>query len=390
MEKEACPKCGSQVLKKKGKAYTENKSQSRITAGWKQRWKCANCGTGFNGKEMRFGKEANFVYQNQEWAKTNWAQYNQAQINEKLMLMDLVGELLDLVFVKVEQKMGRPSQNVRDMLFCMLLKTYTRLSSRRLISDLKIAKDLGHISKVPCYSTVMLYFNDKRLQKLLQELVHVSGIPLKSQEAQFSVDSSGFSTSKFGRWFDYKWDVEKERRIYQKAHIMVGTLTNVVTSIEVTDQRGGDCPQFKYLIKKTTLNFEVKEVTGDKAYCSHENYKIAESLGAKAYIPFRSNMTSRPRGLALWKKMFTFSKNHPQEFGKKYHRRSNVETTFGMIKQKFGSSLMTKNYTANVNEIMCKVLCHNLCCLISAYYELDVEASFCTQVPEKAKDALIY
>ncbi len=61
-----------------------------------------------------------------------------------------------------------------------------------------------------------------------------------------------------------------------------------------------------------------------------------------------------------------------------------------MIKQKFGSDLMTKNHLANVNEILCKVLCHNLCCLISAYYELNVETSFCTQVPEKVKEVLVY
>jgi len=231
---------------------------------------------------------------------------------------------------------------------------------------------------------------DKRLQRLLQELVHVSAIPLKNQEEKFSVDSSGFSTSKFGRWYDHKWDKESQRRIYQKAHIMIGTLTNVVTSIEITDQKGADCTQFKSLVKKTVLNFEVKEVTADKAYSSRANYEVAESFGAKAYIPFKSNATSKGFGSSVWRNMYYFSKKHPQAFGEKYHRRSNVESTFGMIKQKFGSDLMTKNYTANVNEILCKVLCHNLYCLISAYYELEVEASFCTQVPNKAKEVLVY
>lgn len=390
MENKTCPKCGSQALVMKGKVRIDSTTKSRTLAGWRQRWHCKDCGTWFKEKQVHHAGEETFDYLPQEWAKTNWAQYNKAQINEKSMLIELVGELLDLVTVKLEQKTGRPPQKARDMLFCMLLKTYTGLSSRRLISDLQAAKDLGHISKVPCYSTLMLYFNDRRLQRLLQELVHVSAIPLKSQEEQFSVDSSGFSTSKFGRWYDHKWDKESQRRIYQKAHIMVGTLTNVVTSIQVTDQRGADCTQFTVLVKKTALNFDIKEVTADKAYCSRENYKAVEGIGAKPYIPFRSNMTGRAEGLAIWRKMYDFSKNNPQAFGEKYHRRSNVESTFGMIKQKFGSDLMTKNYTANVNEILCKVLCHNFCCLIAAYYELDVEASFCTKVPNQAKEVLVY
>ena len=390
VENMVCPKCDSQALLMKGKIRIDNTTESRTLAGWRQRWRCKDCGKWFTEKKVQHTGQDTFDYEPQEWAKTNWTHYNKAQINEKRMLIELVDELLDLVTVKLEQKTGRPPQKVRDMIFCMLLKTYTGLSSRRLISDLKIAKDLGHISKVPCYSTVMLYFNDKRLQRLLQELVHVSAIPLKNQEEHFSVDSSGFSTSKFGRWYDHKWDKETQRRIYKKAHIMVGTFTNVVTSIQITDQYGADCTQFVALVKKTALNFQVKEVTGDKAYCSRANYKISEDIGAKAYIPFKSNMTGRAEGLLVWRKMYDFSKNHPQAFGEKYHKRSNVESTFNMIKQKFGSDLMTKNHLANVNEILCKVLCHNLCCLISAYYELNVETSFCTQVPEKVKTELVY
>ena len=34
--------------------------------------------------------------------------------------------------------------------------------------------------------------------------------------------------------------------------------------------------------------------------------------------------------------------------------------------------------TAMVDEALCKVLCHNICCLIQSVYELGVEASFWT------------
>ena len=49
-----------------------------------------------------------------------------------------------------------------------------------------------------------------------------------------------------------------------------------------------------------------------------------------------------------------------------YHKRSNVESTFSMIKAKFGDSLRSKCDVAMINEALCKILCHNVCCLIQS------------------------
>ena len=59
-----------------------------------------------------------------------------------------------------------------------------------------------------------------------------------------------------------------------------------------------------------------------------------------------------------------------------YHRRSNVETVFSMIKGKFGDAVRSKTPVAQVNEVLCKVLCHNLCVLIQSIYELGIEPTF--------------
>jgi hypothetical protein len=64
------------------------------------------------------------------------------------------------------------------------------------------------------------------------------------------------------------------------------------------------------------------------------------------------------------------------DYLKHYHKRSNVETTFSMIKAKFGDHLRSKTDTAMVNEALCKILCHNICCLIQSTYELGVEVVF--------------
>jgi hypothetical protein len=74
-----------------------------------------------------------------------------------------------------------------------------------------------------------------------------------------------------------------------------------------------------------------------------------------------------------------FSRLHRAEFLQHYHKRSNVETTFHMIKSKFGQRLRSKSLTAQINEALCKVLCHNLCVVIQSVHELGIETTFATE-----------
>ena len=59
-----------------------------------------------------------------------------------------------------------------------------------------------------------------------------------------------------------------------------------------------------------------------------------------------------------------------------YHKRSNVESTVSMIKAKFGDHVRSKTDVAMTNEALCKVLWHNLCCLIQSACELGIAAKF--------------
>ncbi|HXB82891.1 MAG TPA: hypothetical protein VNU22_06025 [Candidatus Acidoferrum sp.] len=49
---------------------------------------------------------------------------------------------------------------------------------------------------------------------------------------------------------------------------------------------------------------------------------------------------------------------------------------FHMVKSKFGSRIRSKTETAQVNEVLCKILVHNLCVLVHSIYELGVEEAF--------------
>ena len=77
--------------------------------------------------------------------------------------------------------------------------------------------------------------------------------------------------------------------------------------------------------------------------------------------------------------MFFYYNYKREEFLAHYHKRSNVETTFSMIKSKFGERLRSKTETAQANEALCKVLCHNLCVVIQSMYELNITPEFISE-----------
>jgi transposase len=92
------------------------------------------------------------------------------------------------------------------------------------------------------------------------------------------------------------------------------------------------------------------------------------------FIPFKSNHTGAAGG--LFAKAFHFFSFKREEFLAHYHKRSNSESTFSMMKAKFGDAIRSKTDIAMKNEALCKVLCHNICCLISAMYELGIDPKF--------------
>ena len=86
-----------------------------------------------------------------------------------------------------------------------------------------------------------------------------------------------------------------------------------------------------------------------------------------------------PGYAGLWDKMLLMFKDKREEFLEHYHKRSNIESVFHMIKAKFNSHVRSKTQTAMKNEVLAKILCHNICCLIQAQFELGLAVSFWQQ-----------
>jgi transposase len=307
----------------------------------------------------------------------DWPAYNKAKTNEKGQFIQILSELNSLLEVEYRKRRGHPNSDLQDMIFACVIKVHSQLSSRRAVSELKLLKEKGYIEQVPHFNTLLNYFNEKDMTPVLRKLIWLSSLPLKKVESDFAADSSGFSTSLFSRWFDNKWGKEKDKRVWRKAHVISGIKTNIITSVEVIDGNVGDSTQFPALVEAIKKNFSIKEVSADKAYSSRRNLKIVADAGGLPFIPFKKNVTGRPFGNKIWRAMYDYSILYADEFMQHYHKRSNAETVFHMLKSKFGNNLKSKTFTGQINEILLKCLCHNICVLIQEMHEIGLEVNYC-------------
>lgn len=130
----------------------------------------------------------------------------------------------------------------------------------------------------------------------------------------------------------------------------------------------------KTLVKNTSKNFRMKEVSADKGYILEKNLNIIIAHGAIPFIPFKCNSKlSSGNKLPIWNIMFRFFRDNKKEFMQHYDKRSNVESVFSMMKRKFGTHIRSKSSLSQENEVLCKALCHNICVLIQEIFELGIK-----------------
>lgn len=303
----------------------------------------------------------------------NWPAYNRAQTEEKDRVQVLLRDLCSGV-PQAEQKRGRPRLPLADVIYAATMKVYDCMSARRSMSDVRACEEKGLIEDAPSYNSMLRYAKDGSLAPVLSTLIEQSALPLRAVETQFAQDSTGFATATYVRWYDQKYG-QKSRQRFVKLHAMVGTKTHIVTAAAPTEAVVGDSGELIPLLQRTAANgFDVQEVSADKAYLSHDNLAAIEAIGARPFIPFKSN--SRAGGSPAWERLWHHFSANSVDFLAHYHRRSNVETAFSAMERKFGKSLMTRLPEAQFNEVLLKCLCHNLTCLVHAIHELNVAPKF--------------
>ena len=309
----------------------------------------------------------------------NWAAYDDAKETErdkfKLILEDLCKCLPER-----DQVMGRQAWPWAKVVKYVCWKVFLKSGWRDSVDASQRGEyDYGPREN-PCWSALAKYTQSTGLTAVLTALIEHSASPFRSVEEVFAVDSTGFSTSVVENWnmHQYGNDVRSQgdpdhplgrrrnskRTLFVKAHICCGVRSNVVTAVFVTPTDSGDAPQLPTLVARTAKRFRMKEVLADKAYLAQYNLNAIHEVGAVPFIPMKSNSVLHEGDddeTKLWNGLFHFFGSHRDDFLSHYHQRSNVETTMSMVKTKFQEHVRARHEVARVNEVLAKILCHNVC-----------------------------
>lgn len=309
-----------------------------------------------------------------------WASYNASQVHER----EYVERLLAALCAGIPQPPRKPGPGrkplpIADLVFAVVLKVFMAMSNRRAQSDLRESAARGNVRTVGHFNSISNFLADPSSTPILTSLVEQSAAPLAAIEnGQYAIDSSGFSTVTYDRWFDQKHGKLLAKHPWIKLHIMCGTVTHAITSARVTSE--GDCPQLPGLLARTRVHHDVREVAADKAYSSVENHDVLDALNVEAFIPFKVNAVVNPKAPVWSRHLCEFTLNQ-ERFLARYHRRSNVETVFAMMKARFGAAVSSRLPVAQANEVLAICVAHNLCCLVKAIFTAGLAPTFWQDAP---------
>ena len=307
---------------------------------------------------------------------TYWQAYTRAQTNEGKLFPQILRALCELVPEPASQGRGRPQTSVRDLIFGETMREYAGLSSRRFHTAIREAANDGYIVKAYGYNTGTDFLNLTGTTDLLRALITETARPLRGIERTFAIDSSGFGTRTYDRWYDEKYGSERMRGAYVKTHIFVGVQSRIITAAAASVETVGDITMMRPLLEETRrAQFTVAQLLADSAYRSEEMLKWLHELGIDTWVPFHNNAVFHYDG-SLWDRQLTMFMFHQDKFAEHYHQRSQAETAYSMIKCKYGASVRGKKATSQANGVLVKVLAHNLYVLIRAIYEIGLETDF--------------
>ena len=222
--------------------------------------------------------------------------------------------------------------------FALFFKANCRLSYRRAT---QILRQLGF--KVATKSTIQRY-SSKLILPFWQKLFEVTSPKITKI---VSIDGTGLEKTQASEHYIKRVDAKRPFCKGYHLSVIVGENSKIL-SLRIRKKYCHDIKDVGYLFRR--LPKKPKIILMDKGYDSEKLHRYFASQNIWSIAPVKKNWASGQLRKRLRDKF-------PQKL---YNKRSRVESVFHAFKQKFGSSVNSKNIRSARSEVYCKAILHNL------------------------------
>jgi len=246
---------------------------------------------------------------------------------------------------KFSSKFSNKIYDNHQKMIILIFRQKMRMTYRGIVRFFRfsyIARAMLNLKNVPDHST-LVKFHKRINSQILDELL------CKKEVITSAIDSSGFETSYMSYHYANVWNRQDKRkyRRYLKASIAIDTDSQYILAQKIRLGPRNDNIDFESVMK----NIKCKYVVADKGYDSKSNrYFVLRIMKAYPHIPYRkfSGTNYERAGVKM-------------KFDEKiYHQRSKVETVFSVIKRKYGSFILSRNYESQKKELILRMIAYNI------------------------------
>ena len=266
-------------------------------------------------------------------------------------------QLHRLPLSRYSHRFSRHTYTQHQLLILVLFKEYLKATYRDIIDLVTLMPEvcnLLNLKTIPHF-TILQKFLTRISSGLLSTLIHHCAevtLPPDVAGSLVAVDATGFTCDYASDWYCER--TRRPRKTFMKLSVAVDTDSLTLVGFAMSRIPIHEVRHAPTVLRQACRHVHAAAYVMDKAYDAESLHRfIVEDLKAEALIPARKSFRDTCSGTY---RSTAFDRFDPD----RYHRRSAVETTFSILKRKWGGHLTARKRRYQRKEMKLRLIVYAL------------------------------